>query len=221
MATPHPQYLALIGDIVASKRLAAPKRAQIQANLDASLKGLNRQRKRRGIASAFTITLGDEFQALFERADALFPSLFAIERDLYPTRLRFAIGVGRIVTRVHERTALGMDGPAFHEARRGIDVLRNANRRYGVFGLEPASPYLDAALALISHQRETWKPARLETLLDLLDGRKAGSTADRLGLSLQAIYKNISAGALEPITQILDTCTTDLNRALGEQRRHR
>lgn len=210
------RYIALIGDIVASKKLSANERARLQERLEASTHALNRSRKRLRIASDFTITLGDEFQALFSRADHLWACLFTIERDLYPTELRFAIGVGDIVTAVKQRSAIGMDGPAFHEARAGIDVLREQEERYGIFGLRPEPPFLTDTLSLISKQRSTWKLPRVETFLDLLQGAKPQQTAERLGLSSQAIYKNLADGSLEPIHRILQASVTTLNGALEE-----
>lgn len=207
-------YIALIGDIVASKQLPDSQRAEIQAALAQSLKALNRSRKRLGIASNFTITLGDEFQALFATADSLWHCLFRIERDLFPTNLRFALGYGDIVTPINQKTALGMDGPAFHRARDGIDALRARDDRYGVFGLEPEPAYLNDALTLISRQRQTWKRARIETFVDTLAGEKPATIAKRLKLSPQAVYKNIADGNLEPIQRILAQCSTDLNQAL-------
>lgn len=208
-------YIALIGDIVASKQLPGSRRAATQQALDASLKALNRSRRRLGLASGFTITLGDEFQALFHSADALWQCLFRIERDLYPTDFRFALGCGEIATKINPKTALGMDGPAFHAARAGIDRLRERDVRYGVFGLTPEPPYLNDTLTLISRQRQTWKPARIETFVDLLEGARPAETAERLDLSPQAIYKNIAEGNLETIQRILFQCTADLNQALA------
>ena len=207
-------HLALIGDIVAAKRLRAGERANLQQRLEDSTRELNRTRRRFAIASNLTITLGDEFQALFRRADRLWQCLFTIERDLYPTELRFAIGVGDIVTSIKPRTALGMDGPAFHRAREGIEQLRETGHRYGIFGLTPEPPFLADTLALISNQRATWKLPRIETLLDQLSGERPQVTATRLGLSPQAIYKNISDGGLEPIQRILEQSTRTLNDAL-------
>ena len=42
--------------------------------------GLNSQH--RELLSPYTITLGDEFQAVFGRADSVFPDILAIMRDL-------------------------------------------------------------------------------------------------------------------------------------------
>lgn len=217
MSTPGSTYLAVIGDIVGSREQSADDRAETQQRLEASLKALNRSRKRLGIASDFTITLGDEFQVLLHSAAHVWHCLFRIERDLYPSDLRFALGVGEIVTSIKQRTALGMDGPAFHHARAGIETLRRAELRYGVYGLDPEPPYLADALELISRQRNTWKLARVETFVDLLEGQPPAATADRLELSVQAIYKNLSDGALHPISRILAACSNQIGQALGAE----
>lgn len=207
--------IALIADIVDSRSLAAGQRQALQHDLEASLSRLNARREELSIRSSLTITLGDEFQGLFSSAEQLWYCVFEIERDLFPINLRFAIGVGDIVTEVKVDTALGMDGPAFHEARRGIETLRDERNRYGCFGLSGSERYLDDALLLISHQRRTWKQARLETLVDLLAGRSVNETAERIGTSRQAVYRNISDGALEPIVRLLQQASADMDEQLG------
>src|SRR3972149_4846269 len=64
------RYVALIGDAVASRRLARAARTQLQSGLRDSLQEVNR-RWRRVIAARFAVTLGDQFQGLLTGAGAL------------------------------------------------------------------------------------------------------------------------------------------------------
>src|SRR5438046_7843335 len=113
--------LCVIGDIVKSRKL--PQRDRVQLQLAKGLKEVNTIAGRR-LLSPYTLTLGDEFQAVYGHADQLFYDLWSIVYRIHPTRLRFSVAVGALSTRINRRSAVGMDGPAFHEARSGIDELR-------------------------------------------------------------------------------------------------
>jgi hypothetical protein len=73
------------------------------------------------LISPYTITLGDEFQAVLKNARHLFGDIITILYVIYPTKIRFSIGIGDIQTPVNPNQAIGMDGTAFYNARTGID----------------------------------------------------------------------------------------------------
>ena len=74
------QYLALIGDIVDSKQLR--DRGKFQTTLASTLKTVSSRNAT--LVSPYTITLGDEFQAVYKSADRLFLDIFSILRDIHP-----------------------------------------------------------------------------------------------------------------------------------------
>ena len=117
------QYIALIGDLVASRELPTSDRYELQERLAAHL-GAVGSHGNAGIASLPLLTLGDEFQALFHADDAGVRSclgLISSIQDLArPSVLRFGLGVGGLSTPLRER-ALGMDGPCLHRARRALE----------------------------------------------------------------------------------------------------
>ena len=76
--------IVLIGDIVSSKQIT--DRALIQERLAAALEELN-NRQDPDLASPYTITLGDEFQAVFDSADALFCDAISILLALHPEQV--------------------------------------------------------------------------------------------------------------------------------------
>ncbi len=88
-------------------------RAGLQKSLLGVLARLNKSHAG-SLLSPFTLTLGDEFQALLPDASALWRMIANIQAELHPVRVRFGIGVGEIVTEINREAALGMDGPAFH-----------------------------------------------------------------------------------------------------------
>ena len=101
--------IALIGDIIESKKIQ--KRAEAQKKLLLQFNKINSISKT--LASPYTITLGDEFQALYKKADDLFRDIWRIALLLHPERIRFSIGVGELSTKINKKQSIGMDGPAF------------------------------------------------------------------------------------------------------------
>lgn len=126
-----PMYFAFIGDIVASRRLE--DRDGVQRRLRAVLDGINGDFAG-SIAARFLITLGDEFQGLMRVCDSdtnanAFAAAMRIIDELHPVRLRIAVGMGEMSTRILPEGAIGADGEAFHNARRCIEQLNLSHRR--------------------------------------------------------------------------------------------
>ncbi|HSH43735.1 MAG TPA: SatD family protein, partial [Arenicellales bacterium] len=201
------QYLALIGDLEDSRALAPRERAAAQQALKRVLGELEDSRDG-GFASPPTITLGDEFQTVYRRADDLFLHIWRIQAALHPLALRFGMGRGAINTEINPERAIGMDGPAFHRARAALAHLKEAG---GHFRLETGNPdshvskLINHSLELISHEMDGWQQRRLEILCRLKSGQKYDRISEALGISKSAFYKNVEAGALNTIIAIADT----------------
>lgn len=212
------KYLAVIGDVVNSRDL--PRRDAFQVRLAGVLKRTSARNP--SLASPYTITLGDEFQAVYRGADRLFVDLFSLWRDVHPAEVRFAIGVGGLSTQINRKQALGMDGPAFHRAREAITALKKTDYRIRLLG-DPPPPkgaefdhwkLLNGLFNLMSHQIVSWEKNRLHVLCGLLAGRSVADLEEELGISKVAVYKNINAAALDEMKGLCDEVTKFLNREL-------
>lgn len=204
-------YLVLIGDIEASRK--SKQRHALQSQLKSVLAELNRDSK--PPIAPYTITLGDEFQAVFTQADGLFAGLLRILIALHPIRVRFALGLGDITTELNTEQALGMDGPAFYRAREGIEHLKSTGELLHVGGLPSGTAELvDGSLKLISQRMRKWHVNRLAILHGLMRGDKVQPIAKQLGISEQAVYKNIHSGGLEAVIQVLSAISTLLDTHL-------
>jgi hypothetical protein len=208
------RYLVLIGDVVGSRHLSAPARASLQKRLRAELEALNKSRK--GLVSPYTLTLGDEFQAVFREPSGIFADAFTLLARTAPQRMRFALAVGEIVTPLNPKQAIGMDGPAFHRARAALERLKAADRLFGVQSAdepEPAST-TGATLNILSSWVEAWKPTRLILFASLLRGAGVPELAETAGITSRAVNKNIRAAELDEWRTILQnierTLTTEL-----------
>lgn len=207
------RYLCVIGDVVQSR--AVPERSRLQGQLQASLGRINRAR-RNVLLSPCTITLGDEFQAVYRDAGTLFNDFAVLMRDVYPVRVRFSVGIGELSTRVNRQRAIGMDGPAFHAARAGLIELKHSR---SIFRITEAHaevpPWVNLALDLISHESRSWKKTRLSVFHALLEGLEAKVTAREVELTAAAVYKNINSGALWTVKALL----LEISKWVGARRR--
>ncbi len=90
--------IVLIGDLIASKKIK--DRAAVQKKLSNVFKKINSSSK--NIISPFTITLGDEFQVVYNSAENLFKDIWQISAALYPEKSRYSIAVGDITTKLNK-----------------------------------------------------------------------------------------------------------------------
>ena len=121
-------YFALIGDIIGSRH--EQDRYDVQKKLQSILSSVNAENAAH-IAADFLITLGDEFQGLLfaeKGADPIFVADRIID-EMFPVRIRIAIGFGGIATQIRREAAIGADGEAFYRARHGMNLLRKAENR--------------------------------------------------------------------------------------------
>ena len=205
--------LVLIGDLVASRRSSL--RQQLQEQLKGALDELNSDRS--GLISPYTLTLGDEFQVVYERADRLFADCLTIAAAVHPVRMRFAISLGDISTELNPEQALGMDGPAFYQARDGIDALKRSGELFTLAGLgDPDQALAAGGLGLFSHQLSKWQANRLRILNRLLKGWRVERIAEELAISEQAVYKNINSGGLHAVIRLLTALTDTLNLTMQD-----
>ena len=206
------QYAVLIGDFVQSKSL--DNRGEVQRNLAAVCTELNRERDGLGLVSPLTITLGDEFQAVFGDVGRLWECILRIEAAMEPVAIRFAVGLGIISTDIQHATALGMDGPAFYAARAAMEQLKKGDARYRLGGLGDGEAFINAALELIAHNRAKWRTPRVVTLANILQGKTVKEISQVTGSTEQAVYRNIRDGELDAIISLLAGITQTMTARL-------
>jgi len=204
--------LVLIGDIVASKRIK--NRKEIQKKLQNLFKSFNNNKE---IISPFTITLGDEFQAVFSKADNIFKYLWEVLFAIYPVQVRFSFGIGDITTSINTVQAIGMDGPAFYNAREGLTELKQKAFLFNlVHSDEKKIMLIKQVLFLLSHLTSGWKESRFKILSLLYDDMSVFEVAKKMKISDKAVYKNIDAGALADIISITKIISMEINNLLKE-----
>jgi hypothetical protein len=157
-------YIALLADATASRALAPPRRARLQADIRAATKELNR-RFARALAARFAVTLGDELQCLLPTAAPVWEIAHHIRSRLAQVDWVVACGRGAISTPLAP-TAPEMDGPCFHEAR---GAMERAKRQRLVLAFGGFPPALEPLANYYSALYWSWTPRqrRAATLLRL------------------------------------------------------
>lgn len=207
------EYIALIGDLVASRRLPADERAQLQRRLTVALRRTHEQAGAGSVARPL-LTLGDEFQGLFATTatgvTAVRLALDELQEASRPLAVRFGIGIGTLSTPLAEQ-AIGMDGPCFHRARAALEwaaghklpcwleVRSNVDRHpAGAVG-EDSDPLASSArlwsllACWLLHQRESWTEPQREAVRLYRRHGAWKTVAAELGVSQGAISQRLRA----------------------------
>ena len=163
-------YLALIADVIDSKMVQ--ERFDLQKQLEKTLQTMN-ELFGEFLASSFTLTLGDEFQALLKVDAPVFQIIDTLRSLLTPTQLRFGIGLGEIVTDIDPLQSIGADGPAYWNARAAINLVHQKNdygntQIYFSSGNDSKDLLVNALIASGEAIRSGWRGSQEEILLDLL-----------------------------------------------------
>lgn len=163
-------YLALIADVIDSKMVQ--ERLDLQKQVEKTLQKMN-ELFGDYLASRFTLTLGDEFQALLKVDAPVFQIIDTLRSELNPTQLRFGIGLGEIVTAIDPLQSVGADGPAYWNARAAINFVHQKNdygntQIYFSSGKENQDFFVNALIASGEAIRSGWRDSQEEILLNLL-----------------------------------------------------
>jgi hypothetical protein len=219
--TPNKEFkVALIGDMVQSR--LHRQRDQLQQTLGRCLENVNGVAKAT-LASPYTITLGDEFQALYHSAQGILTHICMILGKLYPTKCRFALGIGAITTQIVPTAAIGMDGPAFYLARNLIEQLKREGEVIGVcsednsqLGLENETlkyvfNQLNDQMKIKTSQQ---KMNRFDFITDFLNDMPVKAIAANNGISKTRAYQVIAQMHLTQVKRIMVLIEAAMQRAL-------
>jgi hypothetical protein len=208
----HPEraYAAVIGDLVASRRVA--DRAALQERLETVLREASRST---AAVQAFAPTLGDEFQGVFASLPLALRAALEVRFALGGgVEIRFGIGWGRIPVSRRRRSPFAQDGPAWWAARAALDRVREAEKgirrpsgwRMG-FAAEselPEGPYLEALTIALDALIFRFRDADRTIALGLLRGEPQKSIARRLRVTPSAVAQRASAKGLHSIRELLE-----------------
>lgn len=202
MGTRHRgQCVALIGDIVKSRKLDGGRRYSVQQRLSSLLEEFN-QVHQRSIISQFVVTLGDEFQGLLKSPQIIPDLLWQLESDLTDVQVRIGAGYGTLTTPIQDE-AIGMDGPAFHNARAAITEAKSRGHLGGVFkGFQtPANEALNGFARILYRQRVSWTDTQREVVEFLRRGIRQSGIATELDITQQAVSSRTRSSGWQAYTE--------------------
>ena len=148
-----------------------------------------------GLLTPFTISRGDEIQAVL--AGAVLP-LDLVRRLRYlcrPLALRIGIGTGRITSGLGSKTSWEMNGPAFFRSRQALEEVKKERRAFT--GLRTGDPEFDrlagALLLLIDTIASRWTAAQWEAVMIYEEKGVYQKAAEVLGIAYQNVEKRCRA----------------------------
>ncbi len=197
-------YLALIADVIDSKMVQ--ERFDLQKQVEKTLQKMN-ELFGDYMVSRFTLTLGDEFQALLKVDAPIFQIIDTLRSELTPTQLRFGIGLGEIVTAIDPLQSVGADGPAYWNARAAINFVHQKNdygntQIYFSSGKENQDYFVNAFIASGEAIRSGWRESQEEILLNLLKRSVYSETfsqqdlAQSLAINPSALSKRLKSSSV-------------------------
>ncbi|HFI0419531.1 SatD family protein [Streptococcus suis] len=199
-------YIAIIGNIIHSKQVS--QRSNTIEGLKQQLNRINHSFAQ-DFASPFTITKGDEFQALCKPNPYIFLMIDQIQlafRD--EVEIRFGIGLGEILTAIDPKQSIGADGPAYWEAQKAIKFIQDKDD-YGSSKVAFSSEYkqidrvINPLLNSSDFIKATWNKSQTDLFEVLINNKiyqedfKQKPVAEKMKLSQSAFTKRLKSSGIK------------------------
>lgn len=197
-------HLAIIGDIIQSKQVK--NRAQLQESINRAFETIH-EKYPDLIQSKFTLTLGDEFQALLSPVKEVFELVDHLKK-LIPVPFRFGLGYGTLTTDFDKDVSIGSDGPAYWHAREAIEIIHDQNwsgktQGYIITKDETFDRTMNNLILLSDTLQSEWTDLQKETFEHLLKQNIYTSDfnqkqfAESLGITPSSLSKRLNNGNIK------------------------
>lgn len=198
------KYIAIIGDIINSKGIK--NRKNFQEKLKNTFVKINEEFKDI-IVSKFTLTIGDEFQALVKMDKKLMFLLDRLYIDI-DYDFRVGIGYGQISTKINPILSIGADGQAFWRAREAIKFVHgnNFNGKCNIFFIsdnQSSDDVINTLFLLTETLKSEWTDLQKETFASMLrenifkESFNQLDFANKIGISQSSLSKRLTAGNIK------------------------
>lgn len=201
-----PAYVALVGDLVASRRSSS--RARIQAAVLAVAEELS-SRLGDALAAPVTLTAGDEIQALFRKPSRVVEVVQELSDRLYGAaldqRVVFGCGRGAVSTDPPPRTGrvenvAWVDGPCFHHARAALERARKADVWTVFEGFsEELDPLLTSLFDLMGAIRSGWTARQSLYAVTVRHREFQKEVAAELGVNPSVVSESLRAAHFQAV----------------------
>lgn len=188
-------FAALIGDVVESRR--HPDRARLQRELTDAITCANRETGE-VLAAPFSLTAGDEIQALFRDPADVVDAAVAITDAVLPARIVYGLGFGALETDLGPDPAL-LDGPCFHRAREALAEARRQGSWLVARGLgDPDDAVLSALFRLLGEIRSGWTELQAKHVASARE-RPQKQVAEALGKAESTVSESLKAAGFQAV----------------------
>jgi len=204
-------YLAIIGDIQGSREIE--NRMEFQRKFHQLMEELNRQFEK-NIISPFTVTLGDEFQAVLKNADAIFDLPYLLKTSLPHLNVFIGMGIGEIETEIFTHTSVGMDGPCFRIARSQLEAAKKESPRVRI-GIQDIEYQILNSYLLLMEILEFQQTSHQKQIIELYQKlRNQVEVARQLGITQAAVSQALKGAHFQEITKARENLIKFLNQFL-------
>lgn len=214
---PGVTHAVVMGDLIASEDAAAI--AALHEQFNAAVDWANRAGGA-GVISPLTITLGDEFQGVTATLQDGLGLIRGLRARLLAEDVpcRFVLGAVRLETPVNPARAWNMMGQGLAESRRRLADKRDPNAYRFEIPMDPAvQGLMDAVGAGLTDIEAGWTDRQRQVVLASREVA-AAPLAERLGMSVQTLYKIRRAGRYDLYERqwgALMAMAAHLDQALG------
>ncbi|MCD6422562.1 MAG: hypothetical protein J7L42_00380 [Elusimicrobia bacterium] len=147
-------FVALTGDVVASRKISY--RSRFQQKLLKVIEKINKEFKK-VLVVKFAITVGDEFQGLLNSLETSYEIVKEFHQNLFPVKLTFGVGAGRISTAIRKRTS-EMDGECFVFSRKALEQAKKLKQSVVyITGKKDRDIAVNTIISLIDTIKSNWK----------------------------------------------------------------
>lgn len=180
-------YAAITADIVGSTRYHQENGEPIRPKILDALNQINLSHAEE-LAVPFSITIGDEFQALVKSPTDSPMIIYHLRLLLNPLKCRIGVGIGGVVSDLM-KTTTEMEGPAFSYSRDAIDMLKN--RRELVTAYAGSDPKLASIVmgitALVDIIQNSWTSKQWEAVQLYDELHDLAAVGLKLGITPQSV----------------------------------
>lgn len=216
----YDNYVAIIGDIIDSKKIE--DRKGVQQRFRAVLSNIN-VKYSEDIVALFSITLGDEFQGLLRNRGNIINIITEIEMGMAPIQLRFGVGIGDIDTDIQMRHSAEVDGPAYHRARKMVEEIESKRSQYTARSSHimicshennvEIDELLNSILSVCTALKLKWTSRQVEIIYTyLLNDENQYKTAKALNIGQPSVNKALNNANFYTYRSAMNTVSTFLSK---------
>jgi hypothetical protein len=194
--------VCLIADLVRSRDIE--DRRNFQNELKRQLDELNATSSKH-LLSPYTITLGDEFQAVYKDFMPVFTDISQIIWVVYPTRIRFSLSLDILSTDINPNESLGMDGPAFYSARAQLNELKSYEKTIIAVSTKENknARLINKGLVMFSNEYETWNRTAVGCFISLMRDKNIKDMENIVNVKERMVYKAIANNHIKDYVDFL------------------